>query len=617
MKSPVTRLTMIAVLLAACPPAAIGLINPDFTPADLVRESRLILVVTVSAPKNYRLTARTVEALKGEPAAKDHIFDFRDAEMLEDDEIVGAFGSAATATGVLFARRDVKTRKWIGALRIGTTWVAVAQGPRGGTWLLDSDKRELELVWAGSARMLIRGTRYVLKEPGADFPVASLLRFSGDMKLGRLTGPANGCEVVDLGDPIGLCAIVLSDGGDRIYRVSGAGRPVDTTADRKLTTTSKTLEAGDFNGDGRIDLASWDGKALRLALRGADDTFSSQVVSVGLTDCVSLSALGLGRGRASALLVGTKTGPVLLTREGNGRFATRRLGTGNLGPGGVCVAADFDADGHCDVVQAHAKGLAFYPGSAEAAWPRAPRVSPLPMVASSRVAVCGDYDADGSLDVIVGGTSGVALLCRTADGRWVNRTAETAELTRHGNAGGLAVCSVAPCDINSDGRQSVALFYPQGSPAVFFSRGFACFGLARKLVLGESKLKGAGALSHGQSAGAILDLNGDGAQDLLAVTGKGEVWALLTKPDRRRPLYLTLALPLAAVSPVTVSVSCRERHVGTYVVRHGRPAVVGRPRRGPVVLHWVTPDGKRHTRKVVVLRSTRVELRVDAPPGRR
>ena len=207
----------------------------------------------------------------------------------------------------------------------------------------------------------------------------------------------------------------------------------------------------------------------------------------------------------------------------------------------------------------------------------------VPLVKSPCAAVCGDYDADGRLDVVVAGEDGLALLRRARDARWDNCTHVTGELAYHGNANRPRIVGAAPCDINNDGRQGVAFFYPQRNPLVFFNRGFACFGLARELELSgsgsvapepldpfapppEPKLKGAEALQHGQAAGTVLDLNGDGIADLLAVASGGEVWALFGKAEDRQPLGLTLALPPTARGPATISVSNdrrRSRHRST------------------------------------------------------
>jgi len=639
--------------------SALAVINPRFTPADLVKGASRILRLEVSAPRDKALAAEVVETLKGPaPPQKSLRLELSDGAEITVDDLAGLFEGRKTIAAllVLSPAGDQADDAPAGAIQIDTQWFAVLG--REGKWCLDRDKQDLFSVWAGSARLLAEAARYVLAEPSASFPVRSAITWGSDLALGKLAGRANGALACDFGPPIGLCAIVLSDGGDRVYKAAASGgRPADITQKLKLATASKVAAAGDFDADGRLDLASWDGKALTLAIQAADGTFAARPVAssgcplaVPLSECLSLDAVDAGSG--AGLLAGTRRGPVVLAPDGRAPgspragersddgsgFAARPLAgaaaqeaSRDLGPGGLCVGADFDQDGRCDVVQLFTKGALFYAGEGAGRF-GAPLKTPIALVKNPCAALCGDYDADGRLDLLVAGDDGLALLSRTQGGaasrrgaRWDNCTRVTGELAYHGNANQPAIVGAAPCDINGDGRQGVALFYPKRNPMVFFNRGFACFGLARELELSgtaglvggpldpfaaapEPRLKAAEALQAGQAAGTVLDLNGDGVPDLLAVAPEGEVWALFGKAEDRQPLVLTVALPPGARGPVTVRVSRERRVIGVHVIRPGGPATVGLQEAGPLRLQWVSPDGKAHEREVVVEESTRVEL---------
>ena len=90
-----------------------------------------------------------------------------------------------------------------------------------------------------------------------------------------------------------------------------------------------------MTGDGRLDLASSDGKALTIWSQGADGTFASAAVAEKPEgDCMGLAAMdagvkgrpesGLGpAGRAPVLLVRTRTRPGSSPEAAGGRGRRR------------------------------------------------------------------------------------------------------------------------------------------------------------------------------------------------------------------------------------------------------------------------------------------------------
>jgi len=232
-------------------------------------------------------------------------------------------------------------------------------------------------------------------------------------------------------------------------------------------------------------------------------------------------------------------------------------------------------------------------------------------------AACGDYDTDGWLDLVVGGNGAMALLARDEKQQWQNQSYVTGELAYHGGANQPKISGVAAADINSDGRQGVALLFVDRKPLLFFNRGFGCFGWARELdpdgFVGEGAamappdggapkepLKGWTALESGQAAGAMLDLNGDSTPDLFGVAaGTAEAWVLYGENQAGGQLRW---LQVSAAAPVTVTVRDRDRVAGMYVVRPGMPAAIARQQAGPVTLEWMDAAGKPVSQKVVVIK---------------
>lgn len=586
----------LATLLAALP--ARGLINPNYTVVDLLRQSGTVVVLRVSAPRQGRMDAEVVETLAGQaPADKELSLDFSEAEDLDEDDVTAALGGAKTALGVLCIQKQKRDGVVVGAIEIGIRWMGVTAGDGKGNWKLDADKNDLETVWGASARLLIPAIRYALKDPAAAFPVASAMTWDRGVSLGKLAGKAHGCLATEDG------VFVLSDGGDRVFApAAGQQAPVDVTDKLALTSRSRALAMGDFNADGRADVASWDGAKLRLLLRGADGRFAQPCGELDLPECHSLSAIGGG------LAIGGAKGVTLLAPDGKGGLAVRGVHPvgAELGPGGVAVVGDFNDDGRPDVMQVFAEGLALHAGAG--AGLAAPAISKLKTVKGPTAVVCGDYDADGRLDLAVGGLGGATVLSRGEEGQWASITGQTGELGAAIGQSEEPVATICPADINADGRQSIALFHPSASPGLYFSRGFACFGVARSLSLAETKLPAAEALGSGQSAGTLCDLNADGAADLLAVDRQGGVWAIFGRAAELRRFSLTIALAEPAAGPLTVTASTSHRALGARAVRPGQPVTIGLTKAGRVALRWKSPAGVEVAREVTVTGPARVKL---------
>jgi len=621
-----------AAALAVLSAPAWAIINLRFTPADLVRTSSQIVLLRAAAPKDGAVAAEVVETLRGTPLTDKSLKleISKDAEITPD-EVAAALAGAKTAAALLVLNKPDEAAGAdapAGAVQIGINWFAVRH--KGGKWQLDKDGMDLFAVWAGSAEMLARAARYVQADPAATFPVRSDLSWGSDLDLGKVAGKPAGCIAADFGPPTGTCAVILSDGGDRVIRAaSGAEKPADVTGKLKLTTASLLAAVGDFDGDGRIDLASWNGKVLTLARQRADGVFAAAALGVKLPDCFSLAAIEAGA-TGCGLVAGTSAGPVLLAPDGKGGFEARPLpgtDTADLGTGAACFVGDLDGDGHSDVLRLLSKGTVLYAGEAPGKF-KAPVKTAMPLVAEPRGVACGDYDTDGRLDVIVGGADGLALLSGGKARPVFDVTGITGELAYHGNANRPRVVGGSPSDVNNDGRQGVSLFYTDRKPMTFFNRGFACFGWARELALGgdaataeagmgdpfapqpeQKKLKAEETLQRGQQAGAVLDLNGDAMDDMIAVDLQGEAWVLFGRRDEGKARAVVVALPPGAAGPLTVSAVDKGRVGGMYVVRPGVPASIGRTGPGVLTLQWPGPDGKPKTRRVVAAKDiTRVEL---------
>ncbi len=604
---------VVAALVLLAPRPARALINPRFTPADLVGQSDMIVELGLGpAAKDGSVALSLVRALKGKAPATLPPLDtartpFREhAELLR--ETVGPHGG----TGVLFAGSYDEPPPGeggpsIAVLHVGGRWFRVvrrADGP----WLLDVVDDYMQTCWAGSSEMLLRAVAYVLEDPAAEFPVKVGVQWAARHKVGHVDGPVHAAALVDLEGKGERLLFIASEAGDRLFAVGPeASSARDVTAEQGLASRSRAAAWGDFDGDGRLDLASWDGRALRFHLKKA------AAVAMPLEEKVTgLAAVGDRAAKRSALVGSRSDGAPLLVRLGeDGKPVGGSLPAPQKLPQGQtahpCLVADFDADGLADVLQPLAEGAWFWRGKAGGGF-EAPRPAGEVGTGPGRAAAfTGDFDHDGLLDVLVAGEEGCRLWHNRGDGRFEEAfqdAGEAAYISKPSATGGMTG------DVNNDGRQDFLVLYADRPPQIFFNRGFATFGHARELdlELGDFLPESAG----GQQAGLLGDLDGDGAQDMAVVLKGGDVW-FFRRDLGPRPLAARARLPSAqaAESPVNVTGWEGTRCLGAWNVTAGTDeAFFGRPNPGPVRLAWRLGPRPPCEKQVVLLdRPVEVPLR--------
>jgi hypothetical protein len=279
---------------------------------------------------------------------------------------------------------------------------------------------------------------------------------------------------------------------------------------------------------------------------------------------------------------------------------------------GACVAADWDGDGHTDLLRVFAAGALIHRGDTNGGF-ATPTVAIERALPGAPLSVePADLDGDGRLDVALGTRMGPVFWRQTASGLFEEHTSGSGEAVYVSKP---QACRVRSCDINMDGRQDLMVVYETMMPQFFFSRGFFCFGYANGLdVTGQGRgasdlvMKSAGPLGKGQQAGAIADVDGDGLEEAFLVDAAGAAWLLRMASERTRLLSLTVRAAPGKARPITVTAREGKRSLGARIVTPTRPAVFGLTQRGPVLLEWRGSDGSVRSNKGVVIHPQAIVL---------
>ncbi len=646
-----------AVLLLFPAVAARAKINPNYTPLHLVEQAHFILLLKLKpAGKDGKVTAEVVRCLKGEKKAPKGplTIDLSMTAKPPHAEMVKAIiASLGDGPAMLFVAIDERGEK-VSMLHLGGKWVSLDPTEKPDAWEMNEIDKQWEAIWAGGTDMLLKISSLLLKSPDVGVPpVISGVTWDRPVKLSSFKGKVAGMQAVDLDGKGRLRLYAACAAGDRIYsydramtkhRPSSSTRPpgaswpprfrpppgptsssrfVDETARRKLTARSKVATWADFNADGRLDLASWDGKALSLYVQKADGTLGAakKLAAAPAGGCLGLAALDAGVPGRPGLLFTGKTGPVLLKPGKDESFAAVKLKLGEadlaaLGAPGRCLVADLDGDGLADVLFPFAKSSLFFKGKGQGAFAGAAKCS----VALGKPpfgAFLGDYDMDGRLDVFCAARDDCRL--------WHNRPGLRFESTLH-VSGEIAYISKPggvcgnTCDVNNDGRQDIYIVYSEiakTGPHIFFNRGFRSTGHAHTIDITEKQIIG-GVEAAGQQCGVIADLTGDGVQDQAMVLRNGDFYVFPHEVGNQDPLCLRVALPLGGkpAGPVKVTAWNDRRCLGAWNVAAGTSeAFFGQLETGDIRLRWRLPGAEKACEtRITLAESTRYLIPEGAPP---
>jgi len=294
----------------------------------------------------------------------------------------------------------------------------------------------------------------------------------------------------------------------------------------------RSIVAGDFTGNGRLDLAVADDGSYGAAtgygtvlvlLSNADGTFQPPVsYAVGAGPYAIVAADLNGDGRIDLAVTDVNTDDVsILLGNGDGTFQPAQrytVGSSELGPYCI-VAGDFTGDGRIDLAVTYSKPgtyggeLSVLLGNGDGTF----QTDTENAVTGPFDIVAGDFAGDGKLDLAVNDSAGVQMLLGNGDGTF--QPARTVAAGIHGffaagdfNGDGRLDLAVVSSDVyTNDGAVSILLGNGDGTfqPPVIYAVGLAPHAIVAGNFTGDGRLDLAVANFFSNDVSILLG-NGDG-----------------------------------------------------------------------------------------------------------
>ena len=324
-----------------------------------------------------------------------------------------------------------------------------------------------------------------------------------------------------------------------------------------LNNASRHLIAADFNRDGKLDLA--EGNSAVLLLGRGDGTFQVPI-SYGVPGPLAAGDLD-GDGKPDLAVRRTAGAVSILLGNGDGTFqepAEFSAATSNVMlPGGAVIIADFNGDGSPDLAVAGSTngGLAILLGKGDGTFAQSFAVAGCGNSCSGAAGYplgVGDFNGDGKPDIITSygfGQQRGAVLLGNGDGTFRELPGQTfsdGKLFPHGV--GVFPSVIVVADLNGDGKLDAVFGYGDAGDQDGVHNDYQMVSVC--LGNGDGSFQPAMAIGVGErpSSVALGDFNGDGKPDLaVANETSNDVTALINQGSHA---FLTAVSTAGFTGPV-------------------------------------------------------------------
>lgn len=299
---------------------------------------------------------------------------------------------------------------------------------------------------------------------------------------------------------------------------------------------------GDFNGDGKLDTVSICGWEIDVALGNGDGTFQQPIVNLfSLPGGYGSFAITLGDfngdGKLDVAVWGNSpSGVALSIFLGDGAGNLSYNATYNAPNSGNCwvvypnsiYVADFNGDGKLDIA-ALGKWCSTYDswayiflgngdGTFQSGVPYSTVDPNHPSDYNVIGMAVGDLNGDGKPDIAVTESNGMAVLLNNGNGKFGTATYYDNGVT--GSEIGIAIG-----DVNGDKMNDIVTTAQYGYVFLYLNQGSGKFAL--KGSIGQTDPQA----FQGSWLVNIADINGDKKQDLVVTDAAGEIWVFYGKGD--------------------------------------------------------------------------------------